>query len=352
MKTIVAGGRAWHYSHSIGRQTAEHNESKYGITGGFCSPMDLAISSEGIIFVLSRGFGYEIEGYFGDVGNRIGKTTIDENHFGDFARNGTTWPNSIAISSDGNIFCSDEYENTIYVFSPEEIYPFPEANEKGESILKWGISGSKLGEINGPTGLVFNKENDLYVVDSKNNRIQLFSDTGEFIKTWGNEGNSYGEFSNPWGIYIDCEDNIYVADWGNDRVQKFNSEGNHLLTFGEGDDPAGKLSRPAHVAVDNDGDVYITDWGNQRVQIFESNGQILTSLYGDATDYTKAGLYVLNRDSDTMKSVNQNSNKKFFEKFGRTTGISINKANQIVIADTRCRLQIYQKDNEYSEPSA
>ena len=352
MKTTVAGGRAWHFSHSIGRQTAEHNESKYGITGGSCSPMDVAVSSEGIIFILSRGFGYKIEGYFGDVGIRIGKTTIDENHIGDFARNGTTWPNSLAVSYDGYIYCTDEYENTIYVFDPNKIYPFPEADESGESILKWGISGGNSGEISGPTGLAFNKENNLYVVDSNNNRIQLFSDTGEFIKTWGNEGDSYGEFSNPWGIYIDYEGNIYVADWGNNRVQKFNSEGSYLFTYGEGDDPAGKLNHPAHVAVDSDGDVYITDWGNQRVQIFEPNGEILASLYGDATGYSKAGLYVLNRDPEFMKLINQNSNKKYFEKFGRPTGISINKQNQIIIADTRGRLQIYQKDNEYSEPSA
>ena len=58
MKTTVAGGRAWHFSHSIGRLTAEHNESKYGITGGSCYPMDVAVSSEGILFILSRGFGY------------------------------------------------------------------------------------------------------------------------------------------------------------------------------------------------------------------------------------------------------------------------------------------------------
>ena len=350
MKTTVAGGRAWHFSHSIGRLTAEHNESKYGITGGSCYPMDVAFSSEGTLFILSRGFGYKVEGYFGDVGIRIGKTTIDETHIGDFARNGMTWPNSVAISNDGNIYCSDEYENTIYVFDPNKIYPFPEADESGESILNWGVSGSEQGEIDGPTGIAFNEENNLYVVDSKNNRIQLFSDTGDFIKAWGNEGDSNGEFSNPWGIHVDDEASVFVADWGNNRVQKFNSEGAHLFTFGEGDDLDTKLNRPAHVAVDSDGDVYITDWGNKRVQIFEPNGELLASFYGDATDYSKAGLYVLNRDPEFMKLINQNSNKKYFEKFGRPTGISINKNNQVIIADTRGRLHVYQKDNEYIEP--
>ena len=43
---------------------------------------------------------------------------------------------------------------------------------------------------------------------------------------------------------------------------------------------------------------------------------------------------------------------QYLAKFGRPTGITITKDNRIIIADTRCRLQIYQKDNEYSEPPA
>lgn len=344
----VPVGKEWHFSHSIGRRTHEHNESKLGMTGGFCSPMDVAISTENMIFVLSRGFGFSLEGYDGDIGNRIGKTTFDENHLGDFARHATTWPNSIAISAEGNIFCSDEYENAIYVFNTDRTYPFPEADPNGESIFRWGESGSRDGEFIGPTGLAFNKENNLYVVDSKNNRIQLFTDTGQFINTWGRGGNSYGEFQNPWGITVDSSGDVYVADWGNNRVQKFDPDGTHLLTFGESVDPASKLNHPAHVAVDSDGDVYVTDWGNCRVQIYEPDGELIAALYGDASDYSKAGLFVLERSAlagpvalDTIRK--HPDIMMDFKSFGRPTGITVNKNNQIVIADARSRLQIYNK---------
>jgi len=352
MKTTIAGGRAWHYSHSIGRQTAEHNESEFGRTGGSCTPMDIAVS-EGIIYVLSRGFGYGTEGYYGDLGNRIGKTTFDEDHLGDFARNGFTWPNSLAISAEENVFCSDEYENTVYVFDADSIYPFPEADPNGESIIKWGTSGSDPGQLNAPTGIAFDKANNLYVVDSKNNRIQVFSSTGDYIRTWGKEGKDNGEFNNPWGITIDSEGNVYVADWGNNRVQKFKSDGTYLLSYGISEDSGVALDHPAHVAIDSDGDVYVTDWGNNRVQIYEPDGEIIASLYGDATDYSRAGLYLLNRDPDSIKRIRQNPDPmQYMGTFGRPTGITITKDNQIIIADTRCRLQIYKKDSEYSEPPA
>ena len=44
MKTTTAAGRTWHFSHSIGRETAEHN----GDVGGFMHPVDVAYAADGI----------------------------------------------------------------------------------------------------------------------------------------------------------------------------------------------------------------------------------------------------------------------------------------------------------------
>ena len=93
MITTTAAGRTWHYSHNLGRQTAEHNQSKFGRTGGYCYPMDVAYAGNDILFVISRGWGnpkFAIRDY--DAYLRISKTTIDEDHIGDFARGGFTWP--------------------------------------------------------------------------------------------------------------------------------------------------------------------------------------------------------------------------------------------------------------------
>ena len=96
MITTTAAGRTWHYSHNLGRQTAEHNQSKFGRTGGYCFPMDVAAAGNDILFVLSRGYGFENVARGFDIYLRIGKTTIDEDHIGDFARGGFTWPVGIA----------------------------------------------------------------------------------------------------------------------------------------------------------------------------------------------------------------------------------------------------------------
>jgi tripartite motif-containing protein 71 len=54
-----------------------------------------------------------------------------------------------------------------------------------------------------------------------NHRIQRFSSDGDFISSFGTEGESDGQFIEPEGVDVDSEGNIYVADTGNSRIQVF-----------------------------------------------------------------------------------------------------------------------------------
>ena len=215
MITTTAAGRTWHYSHNLGRQTAEHNQSKFGRTGGYGFPVDVAAAGNDILFVISRGYGFPNVSYDFDVFVRIGKTTIDEDHIGDFARGGFTWPVGIAVSkTDGSVYASDEYECNISVFDPDGIQPFCERDPDGEYFDRWGTKGSEPGMLNGPAGIAFDANDDLYVVDSMNNRVQVFTKSGDFLKAWGSAGSSVGEFNRPWGITIDREGAVYTLPIG------------------------------------------------------------------------------------------------------------------------------------------
>ena len=87
----------------------------------------------------------------------------------------------------------------------------------------------------------------------------------------------------PWGICVDDQDDVYVADWRNDRIQKFDRDGRFLRIFGESGSGDGQLSRPSSVAVARDGRVIVADWGNERVQIFDKDGRFNSILQGQAT---------------------------------------------------------------------
>ena len=90
---------------------------------------------------------------------------------------------------------------------------------------EWSGPESGPGLLDGPAGLVFDSEDDLYVADGGAHGVHKFTKNGEYLDGWGEQGVGDGQFERPWGICIDTIGDIYVVDWGNDRVQKFSPDG-------------------------------------------------------------------------------------------------------------------------------
>jgi len=59
----------------------------------------------------------------------------------------------------------------------------------------------------------------VYVADSGNNRVQKFDSNGNFISKFGTYGTGDGQFINPVDIAVDSSDNVYVDDSLNSKVQ-------------------------------------------------------------------------------------------------------------------------------------
>ena len=347
MFTTSIAGRTWHFRNAMGRSTPEHN----GTTGGYASPVDVAVAGDDLLFVLSRGHGVETKGYNTDIYRRIGKTTIDEHHFGDFARNEFTWPTGIAVAGDGNVYCTDEYENAVLVF-PDRVQLYPEFDPNGETIARWGEKGSKPGQIDGPAGIKFDADDNMLMVDGRNDRVQKFTKDGAYLMGWGGSGTDEGRFNSPWGICIDHSGDVYVADWGNDRVQKFSPDGGYLMSFDGSDVDGGALRHPSAVGVDSEGDVYVCDWGNKRVQVFEPDGTVLASLYGDANRLSKAGEYVLDRNGGINRQAFEKDPDAWSEltRFVQPVGLAVDSEDRIIVTDLCGRLQVYAKDNGWVDP--
>ncbi len=166
------------------------------------------------------------------------------------------------------------------------------ADTPPQFVRAWGKLGTGPGEFTYPAAIEVNALGNVYVADTGNDRIQVFSSTGEFLFTWGSRGSGPGQFYSPQGIAFDPSGNVYVTDYQNYRVQKFTPEGQFLLSFGEGGTADGQFGRtntsyegPYGIAVDGNGDVYVGDQGNNRVQKFTGSGQFLTKWgsYGTGT---------------------------------------------------------------------
>ena len=329
MLTTVAAGRVFNYSHCVGMY------STGGV--GFWNPVDLAVDSSGVWYVINRG----TEG----IGQRINKCTANHEFLGEFSGYGMEdgkfiWASSIDLDREENLYISDEYLQQICIMDKE-----------GTFLGKWGKPGSGDGELNGPSGIAFDEEDNLYVVDTQNSRVQKFTKEGKFLRKWGRHGTADGELDTPWGICVDRVGNVYVADWKNGRVQKFSPEGEFLANFEGSETGAGSLRRPSGVAVDSEGDVYVTDWGDHRVQVYAPDGSFIASLVGDAQQPSPWAQEYIDANADIIKA-RRRVNLEPEWRFGQPVAVKVDREDKIYVLEcARHRIQIYQKEKEYQEHS-
>ena len=342
--TLTRAGRTWHFVAGIA------NDS---VMVGVRYPSSVAIAPDGHIFVVSRGM--PTDKPVSGEGPKIGKWRLDGTRVGDYARRELTWPAGIAVSADGNVFCSDEHDNFVAAFPPDGPFtPFPEFNPDGDHLFKWGEPGNGEGQLDGPSGIAFDHNDDLLVVDSRNNRVQKYAKDGSHLTGWGIGGAGEGEFDRPWGVCVDKDAYVYVADWGNHRVQKFSQDGEFVMTFGSDPDSGSDLEHPSDVAVDSDGDVYVTDWGNKRVQIYEPDGEIIGALHGNATDpHDRVNGEEFQLTAEALKAEARIDTGTLLGGFDRPTGIAIDGEDRVYVLESRrCRIQVYEKVSDYIDAPA
>ena len=192
---------------------------------------------------------------------------------------------------------------------PPESYEMPadlyaNAYQELPVVRSWGTAGTESGQFNRPRGIAVGPDGEVYVVDSDNARIQVFSSDGAFLRQWG----SYcdvetgagcldpdgagplalgdGQFKEPWGIDIDEDGQVYVADTWNHRVQAFEPDGSFVAKwgrFGQVSSAAGGedlFYGPRDLAVDDQGRVFVSDTGNKRIMVFDRNGSYLAQWGG------------------------------------------------------------------------
>jgi sugar lactone lactonase YvrE len=122
--------------------------------------------------------------------------------------------------------------------------------------------------VNKPKGIAAVGEHDLWIVESAKDEVREYSETGEYLgKHFGAPGGLEGDFNDPSGIAVSPYDNdIFVADTGNNRIERFTGSGEWISTASEKEsgDERVPFSEPVGVMAFGE-DVWVTDTGDNRV---------------------------------------------------------------------------------------
>ena len=236
----------------------------------------------------------------------------------------------VAIAQDGTAYIADTGNNQIDVFSPAGAFVrsfgkvvIPSDGCEQDEGCQTADGRGSAGALSQPRDLVVDSAGNVFVADTGNLRVDVFSPEGVFLRAFGMNVNPLGKdpssanvcteatgcqrgspgggaaaLSSPTGIGIDSAGTIYVTDSGNHFVDAYSPAGAYIRSYGKevssgggsgntddeneqnnsGREKAGAMNRPYDVAINSAGQVAVSDLSNHRVDVFAADGTFLRAF--------------------------------------------------------------------------
>ena len=187
-----------------------------------------------------------------------------------------TSPSDLALDPAGNLFIAETNSHRIRKVSAVGII----STVAGTGIAGFSGDGGPAiaAELNEPSSIAVDAAGNLFIADSRNNRIRKVNLTGVVstvagtgVQGFSGDGGpaTAAQLYDPLGVAVDTEGNLYIADASRNRIRKVRPDGIINTVAGMGVQGSGgdggpassaELESPSDVAVDAAGNLFIIDY--------------------------------------------------------------------------------------------
>ncbi len=245
-------------------------------------------------------------------------------------------PMGIAVDDRGNIYFSDTVNHRIRRV---------DARTGGiDTVVGTGKRGfdndggnADMATLNGPTGLAFDTLGNLYIADTGNQRIRMYTPKGYLYTVAGDGRKGYNgngmrplssSLNNPTGVAVSPQGELYISDTGNNLVRKIDRHSGFLIDVvgtGEAGDSGdfelaenARLNKPSALVFDSRGNLFIADTGNHQIRWVEPQHHLIFTIAG-------TGERGFSGEGDRRCTDSA---------FSNPTGLAVDKLGRLYISDT------------------
>lgn len=212
-------------------------------------------------------------------------------------------PRGLTVGPDGTAYVADLENRRVSVFDAEGRF----VRAMGKDVSPGGgdvctpTTGCRAGyqfgsenAVSSPMGTALGPEGWLFVSDIRKDRVFAFNSVGTFRHQFG-----ASLLHEPRGIEFDRSGLLYVANSGDNRIDVFTPEGAFVRGIGKDvgpggadvcteesncqagppdDGSAGAMDTPRDVAFGPAGELIVSDAGNRRIDVFAADGSFLRAF--------------------------------------------------------------------------
>ena len=267
-------------------------------------------------------------------------------------------PRNSATDSSGDVYVADTSHHRVLYYPSGSTTATRSYGQAGSLTTTTANNGGiSANSLNYPFDIALDSSNNLYIVDTTNNRVLYYpSGTTTATRVYGQNSSfstalvnntagtanvvSTTSLSNPLSVALDSSNNLYIADNGNNRVLYYPS-GTTTATrvYGQNgsfstalvNNTAGtanvvsttSLNQPAGIDLDSSNNLYIDDYLNNRVLYYPSGTTTATRVYGQNGSFSTA---LVNNTAGTANTISATS-------LSSPQSVALDSGNNLYIAD-------------------